>query len=336
MDNPKISIIVPVYNVEKYLDRCVQSLVSQTYDNLEIILVDDGSLDSCPAICDEWASKDNRIKVIHKENSGVSSSRNAGLKLASGDYIGFVDGDDFVDIDMYEKLLNAILQNNSDMSVCGYKNFYDDKNISKKVHEINLKKLEKNDFYPYFLKIGFKNKDFDIETENIMGSVWRCLFNKKRIQNLTFREDIFICEDLILMLQVFKQNLKISVVEECLYNYVQRKTSSSHSFSARKMDNRILSYKMLIDQFQPLVTSEEIGAYKYHIYSSLISEVLRYNEKKYLKKLATSDFMKSLTNKENYVLAKKNCKIKSYKIAYYMIYHKLYFLYSMLVKIMKK
>lgn len=107
MNQPElISIIVPVYKVEKYLDKCVESIVEQTYKNLEIILVDDGSPDNCSAMCDEWAQKDSRIKVIHKENGGLSSARNAGLDACTGDYIGFVDSDDWIEPDMYEYLLN--------------------------------------------------------------------------------------------------------------------------------------------------------------------------------------------------------------------------------------
>ena len=94
---PKISVIVPVYNVENFLDRCVESIVGQPYENLEIILVDDGSPDNCPAMCDKWAEKDRRMKVLHKENGGVSSARNAALDIVSGDYIGFVDSDDWID-----------------------------------------------------------------------------------------------------------------------------------------------------------------------------------------------------------------------------------------------
>lgn len=101
---PKISVIVPVYKVENFLDRCVESIVGQTYENLEIILVDDGSPDNCPAMCDKWAEKDGRIKVIHKENGGVSSARNAALDIVSGDYICFVDSDDWIDPGMYEFL----------------------------------------------------------------------------------------------------------------------------------------------------------------------------------------------------------------------------------------
>ena len=104
---PIISVIVPIYKVEQYLDECIESLVNQTYKNLEIILVDDGSPDSCPQLCDEWANKDTRIKVIHKPNGGLSDARNAGIDVATGEYIGFVDSDDFVDVHMYEKLLEG-------------------------------------------------------------------------------------------------------------------------------------------------------------------------------------------------------------------------------------
>ena len=120
MDNPKISVIVPVYKVEKYLDRCVESIVNQTYKNLEIILVDDGSPDNCPAICDAWANKDERIKVIHKENGGVSSARNRGIDAATGDYIGFVDSDDWIEPDMYELLADNAKKYDADISRCGY------------------------------------------------------------------------------------------------------------------------------------------------------------------------------------------------------------------------
>lgn len=114
-----ISVIVPVYNVEQYLDRCVNSIIHQTYRDLEIILVDDGSPDQCPQMCDEWSKKDNRIKVIHKKNGGLSSARNAGLDIASGDYIAFVDSDDYIDNQMLELMLDAAERNNAPVVCCG-------------------------------------------------------------------------------------------------------------------------------------------------------------------------------------------------------------------------
>ncbi len=114
----KISIIVPIYNVEKHLDRCVASIVVQTYKNIEIILVNDGSTDNSPAICDDWAKKDNRIRVIHKENGGVSDARNVGVAAATGEYIGFVDSDDYIEPNMYEHLFCLVAENNADIALC--------------------------------------------------------------------------------------------------------------------------------------------------------------------------------------------------------------------------
>ena len=116
-----ISVIVPVYKVERYLCRCVDSIIAQTYTNLQIILVDDGSPDGSGAICDDYAAKDSRITVIHKKNGGLSDARNAGLVAACGSYIGFVDSDDYIAVDMYEKLYKAIVACNADMSVCNFR-----------------------------------------------------------------------------------------------------------------------------------------------------------------------------------------------------------------------
>ena len=116
-NNSLISVIVPIYNVEKYLDKCVESIVTQTYKNLEIILVDDGSPDRCPEICDKWAEKDERIKVIHKKNGGLSDARNEGYAVSSGEYISFIDSDDYIDREFYAILSNA-LDNGTDIAEC--------------------------------------------------------------------------------------------------------------------------------------------------------------------------------------------------------------------------
>ena len=120
-----VSIIVPVYNLEKYIEKCVRSLLQQTYTNVEIILVDDGSRDESGEICDRLASEDSRIKVIHKENGGLSSARNCGIENATGEYIMFVDGDDFISELMVEKLYVALKDNCADISVCCFKNIYE-------------------------------------------------------------------------------------------------------------------------------------------------------------------------------------------------------------------
>ena len=116
----RISVIVPIYNTEKYLARCIESILCQTYTNLEIILVDDGSTDKSGDICDFYARKDNRVKVVHKENGGAAAARNFALNMVTGQYIGFVDSDDYTDIEMYQKLYEKAKQENADIVVCGY------------------------------------------------------------------------------------------------------------------------------------------------------------------------------------------------------------------------
>ena len=116
--NQKISIIVPVYKVEKYLNECIESIINQTYKNLEIILVDDGSPDNCPMICDKYALDDLRIKVIHKKNAGLMAAWISGLELATGEYIGFVDSDDFIELDMYEVMIKSLVENDADLIQC--------------------------------------------------------------------------------------------------------------------------------------------------------------------------------------------------------------------------
>lgn len=122
----KISVIVPVYNVERYLDKCIQSIASQSYRELEIILSDDGSTDSSGAVCDAWAAKDNRIRVIHKENGGLSDARNAGIDIATGNWYAFIDSDDFITEDTLERLHAAAVENDCQMAVCNMVRIYDD------------------------------------------------------------------------------------------------------------------------------------------------------------------------------------------------------------------
>lgn len=133
-----ISVIVPVYNVEKYLSQCIESILNQTFNNLELILIDDGSTDNSGEICDEYAIKDNRIRVIHKENGGISSARNTGLNATKGDYIAFVDSDDYIAMDMFEKMLDIAIKTNADMVKCGFNEF----NINSVKRTVNFGKQE--------------------------------------------------------------------------------------------------------------------------------------------------------------------------------------------------
>ena len=132
-----VSIIVPIYNVEQYLDRCIESLVTQSYINLEIILIDDGSKDTSGDICDLWAQRDKRIRLVHKENGGLSDARNKGLDIATGDIISFIDSDDYISKYFYEKLINIMEQTDSDIVECQFKKF----NENERVNYLNKENL---------------------------------------------------------------------------------------------------------------------------------------------------------------------------------------------------
>lgn len=177
---PIISIIIPVYKVEQYLDECVMSVINQTYKNLEIILVDDGSPDSCPKKCDEWAARDSRIKVLHKKNGGLSSARNAGLAVATGEYIGFIDSDDYVDTAMYEDLMHIIKQNENIMVVSSPIILNTDGVFTPyKVGTYTYKKNGETMTFQEYMQL-FLGDEMD-------ATVWNKLYNRRFIET-SFRE----------------------------------------------------------------------------------------------------------------------------------------------------
>lgn len=186
---PKVSVIVPVYNTEKYLDECINSILTQTIHDIEVILVDDGSTDTSPDICDAYAEKDCRVKVIHKPNGRAASARNAGLKIAQGEYIAFVDADDWVSPDMYERMLNA----GADVCLCDYVRFqgnqefpFSQPNIREGYYD---KEQIRKEVYPHLVMDGV---EFPITISN-----WALLIKRRVIfeNNLSYREDILISED---------------------------------------------------------------------------------------------------------------------------------------------
>ena len=229
--NKKISVIIPIYKVEKYLDRCLESVTNQTYKNLEIILVDDGSPDASPEICDKWAKKDNRIKVFHKPNGGVSSARNLGIENATGDYLTFIDSDDTIELETYEKCV-AKLNDEVDTVFFRMKNIFLDGSTWDN-YEINLKDIinNKNFICPFYYKKGRKNSN---ENVNVMGSCARVVFNAKVIKenNLTFNQTLFNQEDKDFLLRYLLLCKKLDLVDEYLYNYYiyQNSAKAMNSF----------------------------------------------------------------------------------------------------------
>lgn len=235
MNQPElISIIVPVYKVQNYLDKCVESIVEQTYKNLEIILVDDGSPDNCPAMCDEWAKKDSRIKVIHKKNGGLSSARNAGLDVCTGDYIGFVDSDDWIEPDMYEYLLDIGMKNNADVSRCEFVIEAENSDITVDFqNDSELSMLSGDE-----LIIELVNGDYS------EGAMWNKLYKRKLFDSVRFKEGITI-EDCLANYYIYRQQVTLVSSFAVKYHYLQRGDSitgtafSEKSFDILKVHNEI-------------------------------------------------------------------------------------------------
>jgi len=228
---PKISVIVPVYNVEKYIERCIQSLLNQTYNNLEILLIDDGSSDKSGTICDEYELIDKRIRAIHKPNGGVSESRNKGIDIATGDYLAFVDSDDFLHPEMYETLYRNISEINADISICAFTNVYDsnspaDENPEKIYLASNVEALGM-----FFT--------FDVVK---MTVVWNKLYKKELFDEIRFPEGK-VREDEVFSYQIIFKAEIISISTRCLYYYFQRDDSLIHVI---KPENELL----LCDAFE--------------------------------------------------------------------------------------
>lgn len=209
-----ISVAIAVYNSEEYLDRAISSVLNQTYKNLEIILVDDGSTDSCPAICDKYAAADSRIKVIHKANGGLYTSRNVGIENATGTYIAFLDGDDWIDADMYEKMLFALKEQDADLVACRYRWVYQDETVDLSTdraavmegQEMLEKYLEEDDAYL------------------IQNAAWNKLYKRSTLGDLRFPARWY--EDMLFTIQLLNRPLRSVYLDRAYHNYICDRQSS--------------------------------------------------------------------------------------------------------------
>ena len=261
--NELISVIVPVYNVEQYLEKCVNSIINQTYKNLEIILVDDGATDSSGNMCDELARSDNRIKVYHKENGGLSDARNYGVERATGDYIGFVDSDDYIDSEMYEKLYEAIKKENVDVAECSLKVIYPGK-IELFTDEKYYKVLGKTEYLEEYLTI-----------KKIFGSVWPKLIKSDVAKKLVFPkgklyEDTYYAYDLIEKVD------RYVIMNNPYYNYLMRENSITNA----KFNPRILDLIEIVEKFHKTTyenypgLKEAADCRKMYAYFSVLNSIL--------------------------------------------------------------
>lgn len=257
MKNDLISIIIPVYKVEKYLEKCIESVLKQTYTNLQIILVDDGSPDNCGKICDEYAKKDPRIEVIHKVNGGLSDARNVGIAKTKGKYIGFVDSDDYIKEDMYEILINLIKEYDADVSICNLYDVIDGKEYIRN---------NENGIQEYSRLEILKEVLLD---KNIQSYAWNKLYKKELFDEIKYPIGKKY-EDIGTTFYVFEKCNKIVVTSEPEYYYLKRSDSLVNNVT----ESTVLDYTDIIIQ-RYLYTQkniEELRKYNnYYLAKTLIT-----------------------------------------------------------------
>jgi len=249
---PKISVVIPVYNVENYLKRCLDSVLNQTFQDFEIILIDDGSQDKSGKICDEYAKKDKRIKVIHKKNARVSAARNDGIKMAKGKYVSFIDSDDWIEPEMYQEMINKVEKFNLDFIMCDYKkrsNNYEDKRTQPIRGGYYSKDDIKNELFQCL--IMFEYIEFPPTISN-----WVCLFNLEFIRNndLYYDEDIHYCEDSILGSKImYHANNFYYLKDHHYYNYFYNPTSTTNTYNEVKWNSYLKINEGLVEYFGKMI-----------------------------------------------------------------------------------
>jgi len=262
-----ISIIVPIYNMENKLSRCVDSVLRQTYGNFELLLIDDGSTDSSLKLCEEYQRKDNRIKVFHKENGGVSSARNLGLKVAAGDYISFIDPDDWVEDNYLEVLYNCLVERKADITYC----------LPNDCNAIADGEIVE---YPNPAKY-FADKHFNCP-------VWGGLFSRKILQGIYFDEKIFVGEDSLFNATALRNSHVVFRVNLGLYHYVTYASSALHGkFSLKKLSD-LTAWRKIIDLYNGQKLKQDSA--KAHYGMRCYSFICTY----YFDKIFKQDYYKSV------------------------------------------
>ena len=246
IDFTKISIIVPIYKIERYLRQCIDSILTQTFTDFELLLIDDGSPDECPAICDEYAKKDARIRVFHKPNGGLTSARNCGLDNAKGEWIMHIDGDDWVAPTYIEELYNAAIKNDADIAICGFRFAYEDGRY-----------IEEHPTLWDNNKSASLNRYIASTWTTAWGSIHKSSLYKDN--NIRSPKNITFCEDFHLMVRLCYFADKVVSIDRPLYNYRQQSSSIMHNIDERTWMSARIVYKEIIDFFRKY---GEIETYK--------------------------------------------------------------------------
>ncbi len=272
-----VSVIVAVYNIEEYLPRCIDSILAQTYRNLEIILVDDGSTDSSGGICDDYAQKDRRIKVIHKKNGGLSDARNAGLDKVSGDYIGFVDGDDWIDEDMYRAMYEACEKEKAQIAACRYKQITRSGIIDASAgNSVSLSKAEALEIYVC-----------GDERYLIYNSVWSKLFAKELIFGMRFPVGKN-SEDIMFTTKAFCKMERLAYLDKAYYNYVLDREGSIMNEKAgeRRIKDEIPFWREQIAYIREAGMPALSDKAAYHFYRRMLFYYIDFMENRKTKEFA--------------------------------------------------
>lgn len=297
---PKISVIIPVYNVEKYLHRCVDSILNQSLQDFEIILVNDGSTDSCPEICDKYVQQDERIRVIHKQNARVAAARNDGIKVAQGEFISLIDSDDWIEPTMLEEMYSTATKFGCDFVMCDFtkKGKEVEYIVSQPIAEgfYNRERIEKELFK---CLIMFDNIEFPPTISN-----WTCLFNREfLIDNvLYYDEDIHYCEDSIFGSKVmYNANRFYYLKGKYFYNYFYNPNSTTSKYNPKKWDSYLKINERLEDYFKNdnFDFSYQLKINMLYFTLNMMSEIGRSNEsffekRKYCKKVITNKRVRTI------------------------------------------
>lgn len=291
MNHHKVSIVVPVYKVEEYLDRCVTSIVNQTYENLEIILVDDGSPDNCPQMCDDWAKKDGRIKVIHKFNGGLSDARNFGIKAVTGEYVWFVDSDDYLKTDAIEILLNNAVLYNCDVVI--FSMYRDVQGKVSGIH-LNFDSLYSNN---QEVKDKILNRYY---TNDHIGvySVWNKIYKTSFIKenNLSFDPKDVRCEDCWFNYKVFHIAKIVSFVSDYFYYYYDNKESITHNFNNTSYEMWVRNRQRLLDDEYAKDISIDFNEFYCEFIINVIvflKKLIKYDKVEIFENIVNDDFFKN-------------------------------------------
>ena len=253
MNNPKVSIIVPVYNVEKYLPCCMDSLLNQTLADIEIILVDDGSPDNCPAMCDEYAKQDHRVKVIHKQNAGLGYARNSGLEIATGKYIAFVDSDDFVELNAYQKLYETMADKKADVVYFNCHRFDDQGNTWKMTSILKENQYQTQEDIRRLMLDMIANPPKAKNDQDVLVSVWSALYRNDifKKHKLMFKSEREVySEDLVFNLDYLLHSSNVISIPDALYNYRVNPSSLSRTLRPDRIDKDFFFYQYILEMLR--------------------------------------------------------------------------------------